>query len=212
MSLTAKGGEFKEREPVPEGSHPAVCVGVIDLGTQTNEVYGGARHEVLVMWELPEVRIEWEKDGHKTNLPRSISRRFTLSLNPKANLCPFLEAWRGKKFTPQELDGFDVGQIAGHACFLGVVHKPSPKGGMRAVVASVMPWPRTMQAAKPKAEGRVIAWDLDEMSGPELPAELPEWVRDVIKKSAEYRAMIDKVPGERGAVVEDEGDGEVAPF
>ena len=46
-------------QPVEAGAWPAICVGYVDLGTQTSE-YGGessTRRKVLLFWDIPEQRI-----------------------------------------------------------------------------------------------------------------------------------------------------------
>jgi len=37
-----------------------------------------------------------------------ISKRYTMSLGEQSTLRKDLESWRGKKFTPEELQGFDL--------------------------------------------------------------------------------------------------------
>lgn len=55
MSLTAKQGSNLNLPPVEAGTHPAVCYGVIDLGTQRTEYMGEPKdtQQVLILWELP---------------------------------------------------------------------------------------------------------------------------------------------------------------
>ena len=80
--------------------------GIIDLGTHTEDSPQFGRktqHKMMIQWECPEYRIEIEKDGKKLDLPRAISRRYTMSLGKKANLRKDLEAWRGKPFTDDEV-------------------------------------------------------------------------------------------------------------
>ena len=63
MSLLAKEKSGSDIEPIPAGVYVAVCYGLIDLGTHENKVFGGDAHKVLVQWELPDVRGEFERDG-----------------------------------------------------------------------------------------------------------------------------------------------------
>jgi len=103
--------------------HKAICYGVYDLGTQFNETFGNKNHKVLLQWELPEARIDIQKDGEDLNLPRAQSKIYTLSLHEKANLRKDLESWRGKSFTATELEGFDLKNLLGVDCQLQVIHK-----------------------------------------------------------------------------------------
>ena len=112
MGLMAKdkgGGDFT---PIPEDLHLAVCYGIWDLGTQFSEKWEKSIHKVVIVWEIPGCRGEFERDGHIKDLPRAISKRFTLSLHKKSDLRKDLESWRGKKFTDEELNtAFKVLQL-----------------------------------------------------------------------------------------------------
>jgi hypothetical protein len=106
-----KGGS--DFEPIPAGSHQAVCYGVVDLGTQmsNNPQFADAR-KVCILWELPQERGKFkdkEDQSKMVDRPRAISAVYTLSLGTKANLRKVLESWRAKQFTEDELKGFDIG-------------------------------------------------------------------------------------------------------
>ncbi|MHA1379626.1 MAG: hypothetical protein ACTSRG_14730 [Candidatus Helarchaeota archaeon] len=45
-----------------------------------------------------------------------------MSLHAKATMRKFLESWRGKKFTKEELEGFDLQKILGKPCQLQIIH------------------------------------------------------------------------------------------
>ena len=121
MSLTAKES-ISRIPPMPEGVYTAVCYSVVDVGHQYSEKYEKDSHKVVVSWEIPEQRVDVERDGKKLNLPRVISKRYTLSLGDKAILRKDLEAWRGKAFTGPELGGFALEKLIGAACQLQVIH------------------------------------------------------------------------------------------
>jgi hypothetical protein len=128
MAIVAKaGGDFK---PAPEGLWPAVCVDVVDKGIVQSQMYK-PRHMIQLRWVLDaEPPME---DGR----PHMAVRSFGLSLGEKSNLRPFLEAWRGKKFTEDELDGFDLEKLIGANCQLQIIHnKANGKtyGNVQAVV------------------------------------------------------------------------------
>src|SRR3954453_19697581 len=91
-------------EPVPQGMHAAVCVGLYDVGVIPSEKFGVARRKEILTWEgvdLPPLTLT--KDGKSVQKLRHISRRFTMSLHEKATLRRTLESWRGNKFTETEL-------------------------------------------------------------------------------------------------------------
>lgn len=191
MSLIAKdkssGADFA---PIPAGMQHAVCYAVIDIGTQPKFGNFPARRKVVILWELPGELIEVEKDGTKRTMPRAISEKYTLSLASKGNLRPMLESWRGRPFTEQELDGFDLKNLLGANCFLNVVHKQGTgekAGRTYANVASVNPLAKGM--GKLPAANPLLLFSMDDFNGPvTIPEAIPEWIEGLIKQSDEYHA------------------------
>ncbi len=104
MALIAKGG--KHFTPAPEGLWPAVCVDVVDLGMVMTT--WGEKHKCRIVWELSEKM----PDGRLF----IASKQYTLSLHEKASLYKDLKSWRGRPFTPEELDAFDVEKVLGAPC------------------------------------------------------------------------------------------------
>lgn len=130
MGLVAKnsGGDF---EKAPAGMHVARCVRLIDLGTQINEKFNKEQHKIRIYWELPNTKIS---SGEFAGNPFIVQKQYTLSLNEKADLRSDLRSWRGRDFTEQELEGFDLENILDKCCFLNVVHD-----GDYANVAAITP-------------------------------------------------------------------------
>ncbi|MFC1453162.1 phage replication initiation protein, NGO0469 family [Verrucomicrobiota bacterium] len=193
--LTVRENAGGHIDPVEAGVYVGVCYGLIDLGTQENKVFGGEAHKVLVQWELPECRGTFEKDGEEQDLPRVISTKYTLSLSEKANLRKDLESWRGRKFTADELQGFDLKAILGAPCQLQVVHETSRDGRTFANVAAIMALPKgTPRPEKP--ENPLAFFSFEEAGDkPEIP-EVPDWVRNIITESKEWRELMSGVPAE----------------
>jgi hypothetical protein len=134
LNLSANEGSY---ELPPAGSLPARCCHVIDLGTQTMEYQGETKrmHKIAIAWQLEELKA----DG----TPFTVSRRFTASLHEKAALRAFLEAWRGKPFTPEELKGFFLPRLINAPCLLNIVH--AERGGNTyADIKGASPLPRGM--------------------------------------------------------------------
>jgi hypothetical protein len=118
LATSSGGGDF---ELTPEGTYIGRCYRIIDLGTQHSERYGNDSHKVMVSWELLGADVAKMEDGR----PFSVHQTYTVSLGEKANLRAHLEAWRGKKFTPEELAGFDLANVLGKYCMIQVVHNES---------------------------------------------------------------------------------------
>jgi len=117
MAIIAKNsnGDFT---PAPEGLWPAVCVDVVDLGVvQPKNPQYKPQHRIQLRWVLD------AEPPLPTGQPHMAVRGFGLSLGEKSHLRPFLEAWRGKKFTDEELEGFDVERLLGVNCQVQILHK-----------------------------------------------------------------------------------------
>ena len=170
------GGDFQD---APVGTHIAVCIKITDLGTQHGEYQGQAnvRNQVLVTWELPNERMT---DGK----PFIVSAFLTNSLSEKATMRHWLENWRGRPFTQEELDGFDLLNILGKCCMLNVIAKPEGKKGVK--VGGIMALPKGME--KPAPENEPVAFWLDEFNRSKFD-ELSNGIKEIIMKSDEYVAM-----------------------
>lgn len=167
--------------PVVEaGLHQAVCYALYDLGTHYSEKFDKSSRKVLIIWELPELRIDIEKDGVKQNLPRVVSKKYTLSLGEKANLRKDLSSWRGRVFTPQELEGFDLQSILGVNCMIQIIHN-TKDGKTYANISNILPLLKNMPSKKP--ENPVVCFSLEE--NPILPEHTPKWIKELIMSSKE---------------------------
>jgi len=186
MSLMAKEPENSQSFPLIEaGTHHAVCYSVVDIGTHHSDKFNTDAHQVVITWELPKVRIEIDKDGAKQDLPRAISKTYTLSLHEKANLCKDLVAWRGKPFTEQERQGFDILNLIKANCLLQIVHNQKDDKTF-ANIAAVAKLMKGMKKYNP--ENPTVGFSMIE-DGIEPPEKIPDWIKDMIKKSMEYRAV-----------------------
>jgi hypothetical protein len=145
--------------PAPEGLHQAVCVDVVDLGLV--EGPWGAKPTVEIRWEL-------DLTHEETGRPFLVSKRYTLTLNEKGNLRPMLEAWLARKFTPQELEGFDLEKLLGVSCQLQLVHVLTERGAVFANVQAVVPLGRGMTKLRPSEDYvRVCHRDAAATNGPQ---------------------------------------------
>ena len=140
--------------PAPAGSYTARCSALIDLGAQTSLWEGESKtaHKVLLSFEITDSDTR-RADGSA----HIVSKRFTASLHAKSGLRKFLESWRGRPFTPEELRGFDLKNVLGQVCLVGVVH--DVKGDRTyANLGSVMKLPKGM--APGAGEVTPVAFDL----------------------------------------------------
>ena len=149
MSLVAKesaGGSFT---PVPPGMYLARCYRIVDLGTQKSEYLGTVKH-------LPKVMIQFEVHGEdeqgkplvtSKGEPMTISKNFTLSLAEKATLRKDLVSWRGRDFTRQELDGFELKNVLGAWAMINVSKTLGNNNKEYTNIANINPVPKQIKAA-----------------------------------------------------------------
>src|SRR5687767_1695386 len=104
MGITVNASEKKFELP-PQGMHQGVCVDVVDLGMVEDPKWQKTQHKCRVVFQLASKM----EDGR----PYIISRRFTVSLGEKSALRPFLETWRNKAFSAEELRSFDLDTLIG---------------------------------------------------------------------------------------------------
>ena len=204
MSLNASAKQKSNVPPMEAGVMIGTCYLVCDLGTHADPVFGGKKRKVLIGFEVPSQRIQVETviEGRKVvkDLPRAISQRYTLSLGEKANLRKDLEAWRGRKFTKDELEKFDLQKLLGHAAQLVVVHKEGKEGQVFANIQAIIPLSRGME--KPKQENNSIFFSFDDLTpGSDIPTTVNKWIVDIIHGSEEWQEHLHpKVQEEPDAV------------
>ncbi len=206
VSENGNGGGFPI---IPEGTYPASCYMLVDLGLQKNEKYSKSQPKVLIGWELADEYVEI--DGEKQ--PRIFSTRYTASLSPKSILRRDLAAWRGRDFTDDELVKFNLRNILGAPCLIQIIHK-TKDGKTYANLASVMKLPKNMPMPERTLEH--VVYDIDESPLSALD-KLPEWIANTIKLSESYKARFEaeaenNAAAEYTAEYEDYDDGNDIPF
>jgi len=186
--LVTEGGGGGDFTPVPAGVHMGVCYTVLDLGTHDNTYQGDTkrRHEVYVGWQIPALTVEIEKDGQKVVVPQTIGKFYTMSLFKQATLRKHLDAWRGKPFTKEELDGFELFNIGGVGCQMVVTNEQKADGSVKAKVEAVMPLPEGL--APPPLDGPVVTYSLQD--GGDIPADVKDGLAKIIESSFEWQAML----------------------
>ena len=177
-----------EYPKVPTGVHNARCVRVIDLGTQRND-YGGNityKRQVLIIWEIP--------DQITNDQPMTISKFYTLSLHEKSNLGMDLVSWRGRPFTEQEKQGFDITKLLGITCQINVMHNDSGKEK----VSSVMPLGKDTQLKDQYHESISFSIDDFQKGQREQFNKLSEGIRKMILRSKELDGIDTSDLGDEG--------------
>lgn len=190
VSINASAKAGANIAPIEAGSYGARCYAMAHIGTVPDTFQGKkiTVNRVRIFFELPEELAEF--DGEMK--PRHISKEYTLSLSSKANLKKDLEAWRGKQFTEEELDSFDITNVVGAECMLSIVNKKSETtGNIYANIASVSKPVKGMKVGKlhEDTEQVIFAYSLDEDDLIKAFLLLPEFVQDAIVTSAEWKEL-----------------------
>jgi len=184
MSIIApkSGSKF---EPVPSGNHVARLYRIIHIGTVTEAYQGEDKqsNKIMLSFELPnETKVFKEEKGEE---PLVISREYTLSMAPKANLRKFIEGMIGTALHDGEAESFDIAELIGKPCMLNVVHKVSKAtGNPYAMIAGAAPIPKGLIVPVQKNASRVldyVNWNQ------ELFDSLSEFHKEKIRSSEEYK-------------------------
>lgn len=199
MPIIASSGDNRQREIVPAGNYVAICYEIIHIGTVADVVMGEHKliNKVRIGWELPiERRVFDEEKGLQ---PFAIFQKFTLSLHEKSSLRKTLASWRGRDFTEQEAKAFDITVLAGKPCMINIIHKPSKADPSRihAVIGAIGPVPKGIDVPKITNPIRILSYDNFDFN---LYNSLPEWLRNEVASSVEFKKIIAQSNGQEGAV------------
>ena len=195
--------------PAPAGNHPARCYRAVDLGTQESNYQGqlNSSRKVMLSFELPTELHQFSEE--KGMEPFTVNKEFTASLGKKANLRAFLESWRGRPFTEEELAKFDLSKLIGQTCLLNVIHKTSAAGNVRAEIVSATRMPKGMDCPAPFNQPVEFSLDPESYNSGDFDG-LPEWIRNKIATSPEFKAIDgDHAPASTG---EDDMESSDIPF
>ena len=154
-----EGGNF---EPHPEGIHPAVCVGVLDLGLVETEFQGQRSLK-------PKVKVTFESEAKTSDgKPCTVSKSFTASLHPKSNLSAFIGKWRGRPVLPGETISLD--KLIGACCTLVISHQKNMVGKTYASIDAVSKPTRKVTPSgtydPEAARQRYADWKAKQVGGP----------------------------------------------
>lgn len=143
-TITAKGSDAKFK-PHTEGQFIGQCVDTIDLGENVEQFADAPAklaHKCALVFRTGERN---EQTGEYID----ISREFTVSMGEKANLRKFLEQWRGKAYTLEQVEaGVPLHKLTGNHGLLTVAHVVSRNNRTYANIVSCVGVPKQMDGAK----------------------------------------------------------------
>lgn len=168
-------------EQPPFDTHPAICVSIIDIGTQRREYKGVVqiKRRVRLGFQLPDCL---RTTGEHAGSPFLMTEFYTASLSEKATLCALLESWRGRKFTEAEKKGFDLKNLLGVPCMLQVIEGNNGKAHIGGITKMYKGVPT------PQMVGGTQYFSLDEFDKAVFES-LTDGVKAMIEDSPEYQKV-----------------------
>lgn len=177
---TSKGGGGGFRPDV--GVHNAICCQMVDFGTHDKEWQGkivGKVNKINFGFEFVDVNLESENGAYHPIW----GAQFTNSLGKKASLRSLLEGWRGKEFTKEEAEGFDLSKLLGMSCVL--VIQPNTKGNPK--IQAITKAPAQFEGDRDLREFWVEEGCFD--NG--MPDWMPEWMQQEVQGCYEFTEGFD---------------------
>lgn len=175
MSMIASDNGGQVIEKLENGVYTAVSSAIIDLGLQKNEQFKKIQRKFMMIWTIigEEVEINGEKQ------PRTISKEYSFSLNEKSTLRKDLQAWRGKPFSEEELQGFNILAVLNKACQLQIIleEKNNKKYNN---IAGIMSLPKNSNV--PILEDTYY-FDMENAETWENYCKIPNWIQEKVKKA-----------------------------
>ena len=178
MEFIAKSEGNSNIPKLENGVYTALSSMLIDLGFQKSLLDNNVRRKFMMVWTIVGEFIEVNKE----QLPRVMSKEYTLSLNEKSNLRKDLQAWRGQAFTEEELQGFNLITVMNKPCQLQIINEEK-NGKTYNNISAIMAMPKGM-TVEPLQETTVFitnnpeTWNSWE--------KIPKWIKEKIKKAEGY--------------------------
>lgn len=193
-------------ELAPAGNHLARCYQIIDLGTQKSSFEGkeSFKREIRLGWELFVQTDDGTPLMMQDGRPFFISKDYTLSWADKANLRKDLQAWRGKPFSKEEMERFDLNNVMGQWCMLNLIQYQKQNGKDGVKIAGITSVPAAMRQSLPAAVNPNVAFNLFAPDFAVFDA-LPDWLKEKIQSSPEW-VKLNKGSSAPAAADDDSGD------
>lgn len=174
MSMIAKSEGNSNIKRLEDGVYTAVSSMLVDMGIQKSEKYGKSARKFIIVWNIENEFVE--VNGEK--LPRVMSKEYTMSLGEKSNLRKDLQAWRGKQFTPEELEGFNLLNILNKGCQLQILNTEN-NGKTYTNIVSIMALPKGMEIS---SLDKTIVFDTYDETTWNNYTQIPNWMQERIKQ------------------------------
>jgi len=195
--MKLKMEKSKDRVMLPEGSHVAVLVGFIELGTQ--ETFYGPKKQIGLLFEFPNKKHTFREEEGQVCLSRI--RVVASVLDEKSTLYKYVVAILGKQMTKSEMQGgIDSSELLGKPSLATIVHRAGKDGQMYDNIDTLAMMPEGL----PCGEVTSVPFEFEISADLKNWDRVPEWMQKKIAESPEYKSAKGK-----GHVVEDTED---SPF
>jgi hypothetical protein len=150
----------------------------------------------MIVWEIPE---EMHNDE-----PMTISKFYTLSLHEKSNLGADLSSWRGRAFSEEEKQGFDISTLLNVPCMLNIVEGKNGKSR----VSNIMPLAKGDNVNEAYNDLIIFLMEDFQTNKRESFNQLSDGIRNIILKSKE----LENFNKDMGDGANDVGNDDDVPF
>jgi len=182
--ITAPKG--RERENPPAATHQAVCVRVLDMGTQPGSpAYPAEKRKYRLTFELSN---EFDSEGE----PFRVDKEYTFVDSEKSILRADWNSWMQR---PK--DDINMGEFLGKSALITIEHKKSEKTGkVYANVKTIVALPKGMKPLRPQSELEELHL-IDGVFDEEVFNKLEKWIKEKVESSPEYKALgVDPAPAD----------------
>ena len=208
MEFIAKSEGKTSIPKLENGVYTALSSMLIDLGGQKSILDSNVRRKFMMVWNIVGEFIEVNNE----QLPRVMSKEYTLSLNEKSNLRKDLQAWRGQAFTEDELQGFDLLTVMNKPCQLQIINEEK-NGKTYNNISAIMAMPKGMKV-EPLEETTVFI-----TNNPETWTnweKIPKWIKEKVKKMEGYedsdlKKYVDDIENTQESITTQKTEGVIAP-
>ena len=171
---------------VSEGTHPARVIGFIQMGTAEDTYMGEVKKftKIRLSWEFPE-ETKVFKEGEDAK-PLVHSQEYTFSMGKKSNLRPIVEGIIGTSLQDEEAFNFNFASLLNLPCLVSIKHGKTKSGALYAKVGSTS---KPMKGQVIKSAFNPIIMFTFQNWNEEYFQSLPEFIKEKIKRSDEYKAM-----------------------
>lgn len=178
MSMVAKNNGGSNIPALEAGVYSAIGSMLVDLGIQVSEKFGTKQRKFRLFWNIVGEEVEINGEKH----PRMMSKEYSFSLAEKSNLRKDLQAWRGRAFTEEELQGFLLVNILNKGCQLQILNEEK-NGKTYNNIAGIVALPK---GTKLEELSETIVFDIENKTTWNNWSKVPNWIQEQIKKAENY--------------------------